>query len=64
MTPKEKARELVDKFDKVVNAYTNETLKQSALIVVDEILSFVEDDREVFNWKEYYKEVKKQIEIL
>ena len=38
MTAKEKAIELVYKFDKVVNAYTNETLKQCALIAVDEII--------------------------
>lgn len=38
--------------------------KYCALIAVDEILSFIEDDREDFSWKTYYEEVKQEIEAL
>lgn len=38
--------------------------KHCALIAVDEILSFIEDDREDFSWKTYYEEVKQEIEKL
>jgi hypothetical protein len=64
MTPKEKAEELVDKFDKAVNTHSNYPLKKCALIAVDEIISFIEDDRIGFNWKDYYIEVKQEIEKL
>lgn len=36
--PKEKAKELLCKFDKAVNTYTNTPLKKCALIAVDEII--------------------------
>lgn len=69
MTPKEKAIELIDNF---INIYEGITLgiakkhwaKQSALISVDEILNIIEDERKDFNWKEYFKKVKKEIELL
>jgi hypothetical protein len=65
MTPKEKAFKLViDKYYNLNCISTIEEAKQCALIAVDEILSFIEDDREVFNWKDYYKEVKQEIEKL
>lgn len=41
-----------------------EFAKECALIAVDEILSFIEDDREDFSWKTYYEEVKQEIEAL
>lgn len=61
MTPKEKALELVDNFEKF-SAYGLQ--KQCALIAVDEILSFIEDDRKFFSWKKYYQEVKQEIKLL
>jgi hypothetical protein len=76
MTPKEKAKELVLKYQFYVttwDCYNDEPLelkhrmphmKECALIAVDEMLSFIEDDREGFNWKDYYKEVKQEIEKL
>ena len=80
MTPKEKAEELFDKYYRLFNNFPNyqyviENLntiqdeklyitKQCALIAVDEILSFIEDDRESFSWKTYYQEVKQEIEAL
>ena len=69
MTPKEKARELVDNFRLNVLDYEGSGLnsfkaKKCALISVDELLSFVEDDREVFNWKTYYEQVKEELEKL
>jgi hypothetical protein len=60
MTPKEKAKELVDKF-RISKAITEGYGKQFALIAVDEILSVV--------WYvpvdiEYWQDVKKEIELL
>ena len=55
MTPKEKAKELVDKF----------IAKQLALIAVDEMLNhlkiILEVDKKDF---EYWQEVKQEIELL
>ena len=75
MTPKEKAIELVDKFKDYANDFYTDfasqedliyniksNAKECALIAVDEILSFIEDDRKGFSWKTYYLEVKKEIE--
>jgi hypothetical protein len=76
MNPKDKAKELVDKFDKVVNAYTNETLKQCALITVDVILNDImlwwyaptgdmpKDMVYFITQKNYWIEVKQEIEKL
>ena len=65
MTPKEKAEELVEKFTDLEDGemYIGKA-KQCAIIAVDEILSFIEDDREGFSWKKYYQEVKQEIEKL
>jgi hypothetical protein len=68
MTPKEKAEELINKFyriiplDKMTIDYN--LAKKCALIAVDEILNVIEDEREGFNWKSYYLEVKQEIEEL
>ncbi len=76
MTPKEKAIELVDKFINIEIAYYDSIegysfmtmaklyAKECALIAVDEILNVIEDEREGFNWKTYYLEVKQEIEKL
>ena len=66
MTPKEKALELVDKF---TNLYEGINLglakkhwaKQSVLIAVDEIINTLLYG---YNLIEYWKEVKKEIELL
>jgi hypothetical protein len=65
MTPKEKAKELVDKLDSAMEFYTPERfVKQCALIAVDEILkvvSFYNDSQaEVI----YFEEVKQEIDLL
>jgi hypothetical protein len=65
MTPKEKAEELINKFKKSMEeadmyGFYNEATKQCALIAVNEII-------EVAYWnsvKEYYQEVKQEIEKL
>ena len=68
MTPKEKADELLCKYINQWFAFGDylslAKAKQCALIAVDEILSFIEDDRESFSWKTYYQEVKQEIEAL
>ena len=70
MAPKEKAKNLYDEFHSVLPSYNDEgqleheSAKQCALIAVEEILSFIEDDRKGFNWKDYYKEVKQELEKL
>jgi hypothetical protein len=79
MTPKEKAIELRQEFVFRINEYIEpktwdeveplntliyKAAKDCAELAIDEILSFIEDDRIGFNWKEYYIEVKKEIEAL
>lgn len=64
MTPKEKAKELVDKMGKCVNTITNIPLKKCALIAVDEILEMdlpiLEEDADTFY--DYWDKVKQEIE--
>jgi hypothetical protein len=80
MTTKAKAESIVRRFiyltpveydinmsPKQVNDIAEADLKlckKCSLICVDEILSFIEDDREAFSWKTYYSEVKQEIEKL
>lgn len=74
MTPKEKAKQLVYKFDKAVNTHTNIPLKRCALIAVDEILEnvdyfFKELEKDNLPNKfddeiEYWNEVKQEINNL
>lgn len=78
MTPKEKAKDLVDKFDKAVNTHTNTPLKQCALIAVDLILNtrpgspypqdvglVVNGIYNIINYpKKYWEEVKQEINKL
>jgi hypothetical protein len=66
MTPKEKAKELVDKFN-VVGLQQRAEAYQCAVIAVDEIIAsnpiaFDEDDNCIE--KNWWKEVKKEIEKL
>jgi len=64
MTPKEKAKQLVDKFTLVGLQQRNEGM-QCALICVDEMIELLADD----SWRNrnelmFYEEVKKQIHAL
>ena len=68
MTPKEKAKELVDKFYPRATSYScdrknqNENTKQCALITVDEILNsrpVITDSQ--FEYNKYWEKVKKEI---
>ena len=76
MTPKEKARELVDKFEPYVIRYTQDDVvgyldqetpileyqKQCALIAVDEIIKAVESDWSFMEARqEYWQQVKQEI---
>jgi hypothetical protein len=64
MTPKEKAKELVDKYDflqDVVEGFNFYDSKQCALIAVDEILWLLNHNQID---TDYYKEVKQEIEKL
>jgi hypothetical protein len=64
MTPKEKAKELVDKFDTAMEFYTPARFaKQCALIAVDEILLITRESYDIdhINW---WQEVKTEIEKL
>lgn len=63
MTPKEKAEELFDKFDKSVNTITSYPIKRCALIAVDEILDasmlhFDDLDYYVIFWQEVKREIQ------
>jgi hypothetical protein len=68
MTPKEKAKELIDKmYGDEVDYMTEEQAKQCALIAVDEIIAsnpiaFDKDDNCIASY--WWKEVKQQIVLL
>ena len=67
MTPKEKAKELIDKYQFVyIQNYTSMfEVKQCALIAVDEIFEALDEHHwQNRNVTEYYKEVKQEIEKL
>jgi hypothetical protein len=77
MTPKEKAKELVNKYLRtypiydnptVVISYTYNEAKQCALIAVDEIIKAIpdaSDDNSPYNHElKYWQEVKQEIEKL
>ena len=71
MTPKEKAKELFDKYATYVVMWTggieveNQNCKQCALIAVDEIIDAIkhEDNRMYYEIK-YWEEVKQEIKNL
>jgi hypothetical protein len=63
MTPKEKAIELFDKYNKTINTITNKPIKKCALIAVDEILK----NDTIFLYVhhlDFWKQVKQEIEKL
>ena len=62
MSPKEKAKELVDKFDGVGLQMRNEAIA-CALICVDEILSINSIDKDL-ELSDYWEEVKTEIQQL
>lgn len=67
MTPKEKAKELIDKYQFVyIQNYTSMfEVKQCALIAVDEIFEALDEHHwQNRNVTEYYKEVKHEINNL
>jgi hypothetical protein len=72
MTPKEKARELFDKYFELVNYPTpnwKSVTKQCALIAVKEILNEYSNVRPIFIFKipprlKYWQKVKQEIENL
>jgi len=68
MTPKEKARDLVDKFSPILLFYSTmynvNKSKQCALIAVDEILDVIDRDMSYQNVYSFYLEVKQEIEKL
>ncbi len=62
MTPKNKAKELVDKFTLVGLQQRNEGI-QCAVIAVDEIISVIDPETNFKTWL-FWKEVKKEIELI
>jgi hypothetical protein len=62
MTPKDKAKELVDKFTLVGLQQRNEGI-QCALIAVAEIISVINPETNFATWL-FWKEVKQEIELL
>ena len=64
MTPKEKAKELVNEMYTCYQGQIDKyTAKQCALIAVDEIIR-IETHHVHHKWVEYWKEVKHEIEKL
>ena len=67
MTPKEKAQELIDKFEKETEHQdshwdTFEVSKQCAIICVDEIIEYLprkKTNTHLWYWKEVKQEIKK-----
>ncbi len=71
MTPKEKAEELVNKFNYGNKHFLMPDAKQCALISVDEIINCLDDDdlyiqgeSNIDDFVNYYEEVKQEIEKL
>lgn len=67
MKPKEKAKELVEKFDKAVNTNTNRPLKKCALILANEMLNNFLSNKTTAYGREryhYWQEVKQELEKL
>lgn len=67
MTPREKAKQLIDKYQFVyIQNYTSMfEVKQCALIAVDELIEALDENAwQNRNVAEYYKEVKHEIEKL
>jgi hypothetical protein len=62
MTPKDKAKELIDKFTLVGLQQRNEGI-QCAVIAVDEIISVINPETNFATWL-FWKEVKQEIELL
>lgn len=62
MTPKEKAKELVNKFTVVGLQRRNEGI-QCAIIAVDEMIKFLSDDPYYKDYK-FFEEVKTELEKL
>lgn len=62
MTPKEKALDLINKFDGVGLQMRNEAIA-CALIAVDEIISVMDNEMNFFDYL-YFKEVKTEIQKL
>jgi hypothetical protein len=62
MTPKDKAKELVDKFTVVGLQQRNEGI-QCAVIAVAEIISVINPETNFATWL-YWKEVKQEIELI
>jgi hypothetical protein len=63
MTPKEKAKELVDKFSNVPLLDSYEA-KQCALVAVDEIILEMDNVMLPNPFKQYWNEIKQEIEKL
>jgi hypothetical protein len=66
MTPKEKAKELVENYlnADVAWEFTYNCAKQCALLAVVEILNTIEQIFETFEERKYWQEVKQEIEKL
>ncbi len=63
MTPKEKAKELLDRFDLPSGLMSRER-KQCALIAVDEIIKAMDNVMLPNPFKQYWNKVKQEIEAL
>jgi hypothetical protein len=63
MTPKEKAKELVDKFN-VVGLQQRAEAYQCAVIAVDEIMNVIIGSYDYELEKIYWQDVKNEIELL
>lgn len=64
MTPQEKAKDLVEKFDELLTYRESKTkTKECTLIAVDEVISVIDPETNFKTW-EFYKQVKQEIKKL
>ena len=64
MTPKEKAAELIEKYDKTINSIGLKPIKDAVLILVNEMIDYSTNKCCEFQNVKYWEEVKQELEKL
>jgi hypothetical protein len=60
ITPKEKAKEISDKYLKILNSHFINEAKQCALIAVEELIKYMPGATD----REFWEQVKQELEVL
>jgi len=64
MTPKEKASEIIEKYDKTINSIGLKPIKDAGMILVNEMIEFSTNKCCEFQNRKYWEEVKQELEKL